>query len=260
VTLQERIFEALDGDNDSSVDRVVGIGLLVLIVANVVAVTLETVESLRVAYGGAFTAFEVFSVGVFSLEYVLRVWSSPANPHARGGITARVRFVFTPLALIDLAAILPAYLPMFIPMDLRFLRAVRLLRLMRALKIARYSRALRTLVEVVRGKKDELFVTGLAGMILLMLASSAMYLVEHEAQPAVFSSIPAAMWWGVVTLTTVGYGDIYPITPLGKVLGAFIGIIGIGLFALPAGILAGGFAETLQRRKVVCPHCGKQMD
>jgi voltage-gated potassium channel len=136
------------------------------------------------------------------------------------------------------------------------------LRLARWLKIARYSQALDTLGRVLRSRKAELGITAFLGLLLLLFASSLMYFVEHEAQPRVFSSIPSAMWWGVVTLTTVGYGDIYPVTSLGKFIGGAIEILGIGLFALPAGIVASGFAEELQRRKQErghqCPHCGKE--
>src|SRR5699024_5399228 len=116
-----------------------------------------------------------------------------------------------PLQIIDLLAFLPFYLP-FIGLDLRFIRVVRLFRLFRLLKMGRYSHSLTTLINVIRSKKEELFITLFAGLILLVMASSTMYLVEHQAQPDVFSSIPDAMWWGVVTLTTVGYGDVYPVT------------------------------------------------
>jgi voltage-gated potassium channel len=152
---------------------------------------------------------------------------------------------------------------MILPFDLRFLRVLRLFRLARVLKLGRYSEALRTLSRVLRSRKEELAVTASAVVMVLVISSSLMYYVEHGAQPKAFPNIPAAMWWGVVTLTTVGYGDIYPVTVLGKIAGAIIALSGIGLFALPAGILAGGFAQELQQRgkKVVhCPHCGKPID
>ena len=144
------------------------------------------------------------------------------------------------------------------------MRAFRLFRLFRILKLARYSESLQTFVDVLRLKKEELMLMLFAIIILLIISSSLVYEAENEAQPEAFSSIPAAMWWGVVTLGTVGYGDIFPITPMGKLIGSFVVILGIGLFALPTGILASGFAEVLAKRKEerqkgreMCPHCGR---
>jgi voltage-gated potassium channel len=128
--------------------------------------------------------------------------------------------------------------------------------------MGRYSSSLTVLVKVIRSKKEELTITLFSGLILLIIASSLVYIVEHDAQPEVFSSIPASMWWGTVTLTTVGYGDIYPKTMFGKFLGAFISILGIGLFALPAGIIASGFSSELQKPSTgptICPYCGKDI-
>jgi voltage-gated potassium channel len=134
--------------------------------------------------------------------------------------------------------------------------------LFRLFKVGRYSQSLTTLTNAIRSKKEELSITLFAGFIVLIIASTLMYLVEHKAQPDTFHSIPDAMWWGVVTLTTVGYGDVYPKTVLGKFLGAGIAVLGIGLFALPAGIIASGFTSEIQKEKTeikVCPHCGKNL-
>lgn len=263
MTIRQRIFKILDVEaDDRGFERFVNVFLLVLILANVAAVILETVQALRAAYGPLFDVFERFSVAIFTVEYVLRLWSCTVKPRYAGAARGRLRFAASPLAIVDMLAILPAYLPALLPVDLRVIRTLRLFRLVRTLKIARYSESLAVMGSVFKAKRPDLLITALAGSILLVLASSAMYFIENEAQPQAFSSIPAAMWWGVVTLTTVGYGDIYPSTPLGKVLGAIIGILGIGLFALPAGILATGFAEALQKRgaKKTCPHCGKEIE
>lgn len=220
---------------------------------------LESVRDVELRFHGAFELFEAASVAVFSLELIARVWvcvESPRYASERG----RLRYLGSPMALVDLAAIAPFYFP-WAGLDLRVMRILRLFRLMRSLKLLRYSEALQTIGAVVRNKREELTVTGFMGLTLLLFASAAMYFVESESQPGVFSSIPASMWWGVVTLTTVGYGDIYPITPVGKFLGAIIQILGVGLFALPAGILAGGFSEQLQRRRrstTACPTCGRE--
>src|SRR5688572_7999302 len=159
------------------------------------------------------------------------------------------------MAIVDLLAVAPFYLA-FIHLDLRVLRA---LRLFRVLKLTRYSRSLQMLASVLRAKRGELAVTLFAIVLALLMASSLIYYVERDHQPDKFESIPAAMWWGVATLSTVGYGDVYPITALGKLIGALVALLGIGLFALPAGILGSGFIEEIQRSrtKAICPHCGR---
>lgn len=236
--------------------------IMALIVLNVAAVLLESVESVAAPLRDFFYAFEMFSVVVFSAEYILRLWSVTADPRYAGAVRGRLRYALTPLALIDLLAILPFYLQ-FLALDLRFVRSLRLFRLLRIFKLARYSSSMRTLGNVLRAKKEELIVTLFVVLILLVFAASAMYYAEHDEQPDKFSSIPAAMWWGVATLTTVGYGDVYPVTTEGKLLGAVIAVLGVGLFALPTGILASGFAEELQKRRraetLLCPHCGRDV-
>jgi voltage-gated potassium channel len=259
--LKARIYGILEpGDDDSKYFDPFIMGLIVL---NVTAVVLETVESIHKPYASLFSAFEIFSVAVFSFEYLLRVWSCTVNPRFKDPVHGRLRFMVTPMAIVDLFVVLPFYLP-FVIADLRFMRAVRLFRLFRVLKLARYSESLQTFVDVLRLKKEELILMFFAIMILLVVSSSLVYEAEHEAQPEAFASIPAAMWWGIVTLATVGYGDVYPETAWGKLIGSVVVILGIGLFALPTGVLASGFTEVLSRRKEAqkmqkmrCPHCGR---
>jgi len=260
---KKRIYEILEvaapGDSQS---RIFDIFIITLIFLNIVAVVLETVHILSVQYKGFFRSFEVFSVIVFTMEYILRLWSCTINPKYRNPILGRLKFMLTPLALVDLFAVLPFYLPMFIKLDLRFLRAVRLVRIFRLFKIGRYSEAMKVFGRVLKAKKEQLLITLFAVFIILTIASSLLYYVENEAQPEAFSSIPSAMWWGVSALTTVGYGDVYPITLMGKLLGAIISLIGIGLFAMPAGILSSGFVEEIRKRKSlekICPNCGHKL-
>ncbi len=258
--LKRRVHKFLEVEaDDRGWERATNLALATLIVLNVVAVMLETVEDLRNRYGPEFQAFEAVSVAVFSIEYLLRLWASDLDPRHRG-FAGHVRFMLRPMALVDLVAILPSLIPGG-SLDLRFARSIRLLRLARSLKFARYSQSLQTLGRVMRSKRAELGVTAFLGFVLMVCASSGIYFVEHEAQPKAFSSIPASMWWAVVTLTTVGYGDVFPVTPFGKTLASVIAVLGIGLFALPAGILASGFNEELQRRKErgKCPHCGGEL-
>jgi len=262
--IRKRIFEILEKAKPGDIpSRIFDIFIMSLILVNVIMVILGTVKALATQYTVFFKLFEVISIAIFTIEYLLRLWSSTVNEQFKEPIRGRIRFALTPLSLVDLVAILPFYLPMVFPCDLRFIRIVRLLRIFRIFKIGRYSQAMKTFALVIKKKKEELFITVFAVLILLVISSSLMYFVENEAQPEVFSSIPAAMWWGVATLTTVGYGDVYPITGFGKFLGAIIALLGIGLFALPAGVIASGFIEEIQHRALernICPYCGKEIN
>ena len=250
-TLRKRIYDVIESsDPEDWKGKWFDDFMIVLIVTNVVAVVLETVESLSVAYKTFFDVFELFSVAVFSIEYVLRIWTAVESEdnRFRPPVAGRVRYSMTWLALIDAIAILPFYLEAFLSVDLRFMRVFRLLRL---LKLTRYSTALQTLGAAVHGQRRVLGAALMIIVTLLVFASSIIYLLENEAQPEAFASIPEAMWWGLATLTTVGYGDVTPISAAGKVFGAFIMVLGIGMFALPAGILATAFANELRKREFI---------
>ncbi len=238
--------------------------MMALILLNVLAVVIESVEEIGQRFAAYFYAFEVFSVAVFTIEYIVKLWACTVDARYTHPVLGRVRYALTPMVIVDLLTFLPFYL-WFLPVDLRILRALRLFRLLRVLKIGRYSQSVALMAHVVRRKRSDLTATALLLFVMLVIAASLMYYAEHDAQPEAFGSIPAAMWWGVATFTTVGYGDVYPITPLGRILGSFIAILGIGIFALPAGILASGFSEERERMRTgnsadVCPHCGRALD
>ncbi len=211
------------GGEDQPIGRVVNVFLITLIIANGVAFAAETVPSLYARYGPEFEAFNTFSVMMFTVEYVLRVWSSVEIPllHSLPHWRARLKFMARPMMIIDLLAFLPWYLYLFVPFDLRALRVLRLFRLFRLLKLLRYSPALQTLQRVLANEYRALLGALLVMMMLLLFASSIVYFLERDAQPDKFGSIPAAAWWGLATLTTIGYGDIVPITPLGRILGGW---------------------------------------
>lgn len=259
--IQQRIYELLEvAHPDDTASRATDLFLFVLIALNVVAVIVETVEDVALQYAVVFAYFEVFSVAVFTVEYVLRLWTCVVDRRYARSIRGRIRFAGSWHAVVDILAILPFYLPMILPIDLRVIRALRFFRLLRFLKLSRYSESMRIFGKVLRSERSELLVALFVAGVLLVIGSSFLYLVEHQAQPDVFSSIPAAMWWGVATLTTVGYGDVYPITPIGRFLGAIVAVMGVGMFALPAGILASGFAREMGKHggePEVCPHCGE---
>ncbi|SST05780.1 VIC family potassium channel protein [Acinetobacter baumannii] len=215
-------------DYETTVSRCINYFLVFLIIGNVVAVLLETVNDLYYSYRIWFDYFENVSIAIFSVEYLLRLWSIVERDSTQAAWKQRFAWMKSGEALIDLMAILPAYLNFFVRIDLRMLRILRLLRL---LKLKGSFQAV-------------IFIL----IIMIIMTASGIYVVENKAQPEAFSSIPKAMWWAVVTLTTVGYGDVTPVTSLGKLLGALITILGVGIAALPAGILASGLANELNQR------------
>lgn len=227
--------------------RIFDLLILTLIFTSVVSVFLTTFAFPRSWRAGLFL-MEWVAVIVFTVEYLLRVWTAdllyPRLPPWR----ARLRYIRSGMALIDLIAILPSYLPMLIPVNLVGVRAIRLVRLLRIFKLNRYSQALLGIAEVFRRKSKEMLASLFFVAILLVIASLLIYYAEHDAQPEAFSNAFSGLWWAVATLTTVGYGDIYPVTAIGRVLGAVIAILGIGMVALPTGILSSGFMELLSRR------------
>lgn len=242
--------------------RTFDICIVSLIALNVVMVILETVDGFKEAYGRFFDVFEFVSVLIFSFEYLLRIWCCTADSKFGRPFWGRLAFMVTPLALIDLIAIFPYYIFLLVTVPPDYTLPLRLLRLFRLFKVGRYSRSMRLLGNVLWQKREELYIVAFVLSLLLVIVSSLMYFVENHAQPEAFSSIPKTMWWGIVTLTTVGYGDVFPITPLGKVLGALIAVLGVGMFALPAGILSSGFVEAIQppdEDNTICPHCGKDI-
>ena len=251
-SIRRRLFLILEaGEAGDRVSRVVDWLLVLLIIANVAAATLSTVQGISERYGPELRAFELFSVAVFTVEYLLRIWVCNENPMWRhkGPFLGRLKFALRPLSIIDLAAILPFYIALLYPtIDLRALRAFRLLRLF---KLVRYSPAMMTMTRVVTLEWRALSASLLIMIAVTLAASTAMYYVEGDDQPDAFSSIPAAMWWALATLTTVGYGDVVPVTVAGRVLGGFVMIFGLGMFALPIGIIASGFAQEIQRREFV---------
>jgi voltage-gated potassium channel len=262
--LKKRVYEFLEKAKEGDTAGLIfDWFIMTLISLNVLAVTLATVQSISFRYNKLFNIFEFISVMIFTVEYIFRMWSCTVNEKFKHPLFGRIKYFFTPFAIVDLLAILPFYLPRLIPVDLRFLRALRLIRLFRVLKMARYNAALSTLKNVIVKTREELIVTVFTVFIFLILLSSAVYLVENPVQPEAFPDIPTAMWWGVMTMTTVGYGNIYPITVIGRFFAAIVSVLGIGLFALPAGFLASGFEEEMQNRKrkkkIICPKCGEEI-
>jgi voltage-gated potassium channel len=237
-----------------SADRISGLVhqmLIALVLISVSAVVLESVPSLSTHYYLLFRIIEIVAVAIFTLEYGLRLWSAPDHvPYtSMGAVAARWAFVKTPSALVDLATILPMYLSFFfVSADFKILL---LLRLLRFFKLARYSPGMRSLVAVLEAERKALFASAVVLFGLVLIAAAAMHLVEHDAQPDKFGTIPDSMWWAVVTLTTVGYGDVAPITLAGRLVASITMFMGLMMIALPVGIVATAFAEEIHRREFV---------
>lgn len=253
------VHDVLEGYSDSRFGRAFQVFITSLICANVMLVIAETELALADPYGFLFHPLEIFSVAVFTGEYALRILTCPLDQKYRNVRFARLRLAFTPMMLVDLAAILPFFLP-FIVIDTRFVRIIRLFRLFRIFKLSRYSESMQTLGKVFRMRAGDLSVAFFVIVIVWIFSSALMYYAEHEAQPEAFGSIPASMWWGVITLATIGYGDVVPVTIAGKIIGTGVAMLGIAVYAIPTGIMASAFTEELRKKKRGnrCPHCGKE--
>lgn len=252
-----RLFQILEtAQEHDRVSRYVDISLITLISLSVLAVIFESVPYVETHYGLELAIFETITVAAFTVEYLLRVWCSIEldTASANRPVLSRLRYMVSFHAIIDLLAILPFYLLMlgtFGSFDMRVLRAVRLLRV---LKLTRYSAALNMLVTTIRENGQALAAAFLILVTVMLLAASGMYYFERTSQPVAFGSIPAAMWWAFATLTTVGYGDVTPITIGGKIFGALITVVGIGMVALPTSILATGYSRQLKNSRSEYKH------
>jgi len=279
------IFEVIQpAENGRIASKIFDLTILGFILLSVISVFITTFDLPR-EYQKSLQQIEHISLIVFSAEYLLRIWTADLLYPEYGFFRSRIRYVFSGMALIDLLAILPFYLPMFLPVNLIGIRAIRLVRLLRLLKLNRYSDALASIGAVFKSKSKEIFASLFFVFILLVVASLLIYYAEHDTQPEQFQNAFSGLWWAVATLTTVGYGDIYPITPIGRFLGAIIALLGIGMVAVPTSILSAGFMEVLHKSvetpsndekkdpeppaeeksasetaKKYCPYCGKKLD
>lgn len=221
-----------------------------LIIVNVIAFTVETVPAIHNRHAVFFAVFDYVSILIFTLEYAARLWVCTEHPPFQGlePWRARLKFARSPFMIVDLLAIAPFYLSFMMVVDLRVLRIFRLLRFF---KLARYSPAFNTMLRVLTRERSALMGVAIVMLGLIIISASLLYLVEGHLPGSKYSTVPEAMWWAVATLTTVGYGDVTPVTSLGKLLAGVVMITGLGFFALPIGIIAGGFMEEFRRKEFV---------
>src|SRR6266542_1273125 len=249
--LRRRVYEILEhGTIGDRTGLIVGRLIVALIVVNLVSMTLDSVPALQTQYGPLFTAIELTSLVVFTIEYALRVWVAAEHAPQRHATErkARWKFVSSPLGVIDLLAVLPFWLAFLLPLDLR---ALLVFRMGRFLKLARYSPAMRSLLDALYNERRALFGCFVILVGATLLAASIMHVIERHAQPDKFGTIPDAMWWAIVTLGTIGYGDVVPVTALGRLVAAITIFVGLIMVALPIGIVATAFADEIHRRDFV---------
>ena len=249
MNLRRKTYEILQPDNGTSaLSRAFDWLITSLILVSVVIVFLATFD-LPPRFLRLLAICESVASIVFTVEYLLRIATADFLHPQNGMIASRVKYIVSPMAIIDLVAILPFWLPMLFPGTMLGIRAFRLFRLLRIFKLNRYFDAMKSLGEVIASKKRELLGSLFFVAILMLIASLLMYSAEHDAQPKVFRNAFSGLWWAVATLTTVGYGDIYPVTALGRLIGTFIAFAGLAAVAIPTGIISSGLMERMQRGK-----------
>ncbi|MFT4859921.1 MAG: voltage-gated potassium channel [Algoriphagus sp.] len=252
-SLRKRTFEILSPhEKMNGLGFAVDVILSILILLNVLAISIESIDSIAQEYSKFFDVFEWFSVAIFTVEYLARLWSTPERTDLQGGSAAsmRFRYMFSLMGLIDLLVLLPFFIRWFVPIiDLRWMRILRLIWLF---KFSHFSPSLDLFSKAIYKERKGLISTIYLLLIVLVLSSSTIYFAENTAQPEIFHSIPEALWWSIMTLTTVGYGDAVPITLLGRVIGVFTAFLGICTFAMLTSILANGlYKETENKKKLL---------
>lgn len=280
--LRERVYRLIDEDNvaESKSNDKLSSFIMLMIVLSIIAVILESDKAISEKYHAIFYWFEVIAVILFTFEYISRIYTARLLHSDLPPGKAVRKYILSPMAVIDFLAIIPFYIELAFGLmglhnvlDLRFIRVLRLMRLLRIFKLNRYNTSLQMIGDVLKEEKEKLYITIFMTFILLVLSSALVYTVEHESQPEAFPNIYSSMWWAIATLTTVGYGDVFPVTAMGKILAGVIALLGIGLVALPTGILSGSFVQAINEKKErehqllhdenvehkhTCPHCNKE--
>lgn len=268
TAMKQTIFEIIEPDRKNfRPSRIFDCVISTLIVLSV-SVVFATTFDLPPAVLSIFIWVERIASVVFTIEYVLRIWTADLRYSGVSPVRARLLYIISGMAIIDLLAILPFWLPMFLPGSLLGVRAIRLVRLLRILKMHRYSEAMVSIGEVLREKRREILGSLFFVWLLMLVSSLVIYAAEHDAQPEAFKNAFSGLWWAVATLSTVGYGDIYPVTVIGRIFGAVLALLGVAAVAVPTSIISSGLIERVtsksnssERSQMIsyCPHCGKRI-
>ncbi len=263
---KKKVYEIIGLNGDNKWNRFFNLSMMFLILINIVILfvtTLDVREELQLRLNN----IEMLIGIVFSVEYVLRFWTANYLYPEHSWLRARICYIKSPMAVIDMLSILPVFLPFLLPASFSSIRALRVIRIFRIVKLHRYTDAFVSVGSVFKLKAKQLFVSFLLVGVLMLISSLLIYGAEHEVQPDKFANAFSGLWWAVATLTTVGYGDIYPLTALGKILSSIIALLGIGMVAVPTGIISAGFLEVMTCKEKeskheafrYCPHCGGKL-
>lgn len=249
-TIRARIFKMVSvGVVDDRINQSYDVISTALLLLNLVCAFARTFEAIELQYGPLLDTMEQVTVAFFALDYILRVYTADFLYPDRSRVSAMLKYMTSGAGIIDLLSFLPYYLPMFFPAGAVAFRLIRVARILRLFRINAYYDSLNVISEVIIGKSQQLLSSVFIIFVLMLASSLAMYSIEHEAQPDVFRNAFSGIWWSVSTLLTVGYGDIYPVTPLGKFVGILITFLGVGMVAIPTGIISAGFVEQYSRVK-----------
>lgn len=284
-SIERALYYIVDeSDDHNKLSKFFNYFLMVLIILSVGEMALETDETIFNEYKYYFNVFDLFTVMVFSAEYIIRIVTAHLNPKNKGKTRWQSikDYIFSFAGIVDLLSILPFYVN-DIKFDSRVVKTLRLFRFLRVFKMARYNESMKDIVDVIRAKSSEIGVIMGLIMIIMIISSFIMFYAEHKDNSEQFPNVLSCLWWAIVTMTTIGYGDVYPITVWGKVVGSIMAILGIGLVAMPTGIISAGFLEkidekkkkaekeeaekekpkeeiTEENKKHYCPYCGKRLD
>lgn len=252
LKLRKRLFDIIEVGNDlDNISRAYDFVNAFAIIINLVASIMYTYDSMREQYGFWIVLVEEITIAFFCIDYVLRVCTARFLYSDETEPRAILKYIFSFTGLVDLLSFLPYYLPIFFPAGTVAFRMIRIVRIFRLFRINAYHDSLSVITEVIKGKKQQLISSVFIILVLMLASSLCMYSLEHEVQPEVFSNAFSGIWWSASTLLTVGYGDIYPITTLGKVFGIIISFLGVGMVAIPTGIISAGFVDvyaTIKKR------------
>ncbi|MFA6219717.1 MAG: ion transporter [Erythrobacter sp.] len=244
-TLHHQLFVGAEPDGHLTIlNRL----LIVTILLAVASAALSTEPTIPPGWRRGLMVGELVFGAIFLLEYIARIYAAAQEPGAGSAWIKRWRFIRSPLGLIDLIVVISTLLPL-ITADAAMLRTVRLLRVVAVMKFGRFSKAISEVWAAVANRADDLIVTAALAFVFILLGATALYMTEGDIHPRAFGSIPRSLWWAVMTFTTVGYGDVYPVTALGKIFASVMALSGVAFVAMPTGIIAAAFSEAMQRRR-----------